>query len=126
MVALGVLLLLIAAVVVIATILRGGAAVSMDLGWFTINTHAYVVFFAGAVTLLLTLAGLALMLGGAKRGRRRRSEVKGLRKRAETSEEIARREHEANAARERQAPRSTGSGRTDEPDDHYNTAPRDP
>jgi membrane protein implicated in regulation of membrane protease activity len=98
MVILGLLLLIVAVIAAIAAIARGDVPVHMDLEWFTLKTNAAVVFFLGAAAMLVFLAGWWMVARGMRRGRERRREVKALRKRAEKSEAVARREHEARVA----------------------------
>jgi membrane protein implicated in regulation of membrane protease activity len=115
MVILGLLLLIIAVIAAITAIARGNVAVHIDLGWFTVKTDTGVVFFLGAAAMLAFVIGWWLLARGMRRGRERRREVKALRKRAVTSEETARREHEARVA-EQGAPDDAGSkGQREEP-----------
>lgn len=116
---LGALILIVVGLAVAAALLRGGEIVTVDLEWFTIRTEARVVFFAGAIALGLFAIGVWLLLRGLKRFRQRRSEVKGLRKRAETSEEAVRAERAAATPNPAQWPPTEG------PDEHFDSAPRD-
>jgi membrane protein implicated in regulation of membrane protease activity len=95
MVILGLLLLIAAIVAAIAAAVRGDVSVHVDLEWFTLKTNAGVIFFLGAAAMLVFVLGWWMVARGMRKGRERRREVKALRKRAETSEEVARREHEA-------------------------------
>ena len=98
MVILGLLLLIAAVIAGIAAVARGNVSVHVDLEWFTLKTNVGVVFFIGAAAMLLFVIGWWMVARGMRRGRQRRREVKALRKRAENSEEVARREHEARVA----------------------------
>jgi ABC-type nickel/cobalt efflux system permease component RcnA len=98
MVILGLLLLIAAIIAAIAAALRGDVSVHVDLEWFTLKTNAGVIFFLGAAAMLVFVLGWWMVARGMRRGRERRREVKALRKRAETSEQVARREHEARVA----------------------------
>jgi hypothetical protein len=82
MVIFGLVLLLLAVLIVIAVVAHGGDPASLDLQLFTIKTSVTGVFVAGAITLLLAVLGLALVLGGLRHDRRRRGEIKELKKRA--------------------------------------------
>jgi ABC-type nickel/cobalt efflux system permease component RcnA len=95
MIILGLLLLIAAIVAAIAAAVRGDVSVHVDLEWFTLKTNAGVIFFLGAATMLVFMLGWWMVARGMRRSRERRREVKALRKRAETSEEVARREHAA-------------------------------
>ena len=101
MVILGLLLLIAAVIAAIAALARGNVSVHVDLEWFTLKTNVGVVFFLGAAAMLLFLLGWWMVARGMRRGRDRRREVKALRKRAEKSEEVARREHQARVSERR-------------------------
>jgi hypothetical protein len=105
MVILGLLLLIAAVIAAIAALARGNISVHVDLEWFTLKTNVGVIFFLGAAAMLLFLLGWWMVARGMRRGHERRREVKTLRKRAEKSEELARREHEARVVE----PRPTAS-----------------
>jgi uncharacterized membrane protein len=124
MAVLGLLLLVVVVLAVIAALFRGGDSVHVDLEWFSIRTDASVVFFSGAAATLLFVLGAWLVLGGLKRSRRRRAELKALRQRAEASEKSR-----AQVAAEHPASTSTPE-KTRElrngPDEHFDSAPRDP
>ena len=124
MLVLGILLLILVALVCLAAVVRGGDSVTVDLEFFSLRMDAVAVFIVGAATLLALLLGLWLVSSGLKRNRRRKQEVKALRKRAETSEEIARRERSAAAGGASAAP-SSSTGSADGPDEHFDTAPRE-
>ena len=119
MAVLGFLIVVIVVAASVAVLLRGGASVRMDLEWFTVNTDAYVVFLAGVGATLLFFLGVWLMVGGAKRSRRRRLEVKALKKQARESEK-ARREEEARAGKLAET-RSGGTHASTDPDGHVDS-----
>ena len=50
-------------------VFRGGDSVRIDLEWFTVNTNAWAVFAAGALTLLMLVLGFWLLVAGLKRSR---------------------------------------------------------
>jgi hypothetical protein len=110
MVILGFLLLIAAVIAAIAAAARGNVSVHVDLEWFTLKTNAGVIFFLGAASMLLFLVGWWMIARSMRRSRERRREVKALRKRAEKSEETARRERDARVASAPRAP-------SDVPDD---------
>ncbi len=81
MLALGIILVLVAAAVLIAALFGGsgsGEPAGFDLGAVNVETNTFGVFLAGALTLLLLVAGLALISAGMRRARRRRQEKKEL------------------------------------------------
>ena len=80
MAVLGVIILIVVAVIAVTVVSQGGDSVSLDLPGFNIDTTAAGVFGVGAGCTLLGLLGVALLIGGARRGRRRRQEVKELRR----------------------------------------------
>jgi ABC-type nickel/cobalt efflux system permease component RcnA len=121
MAVLGFLIIVVVVVAAVAALLRGGASVRIDLEWFTVRTDASVVFLAGVAATLLFFLGVWLMVGGAKRSRRRRLEIKALKKRAEASEK-ARREEEARAATIAET-RSGGTHASTIPDEHSESTP---
>ena len=94
---LGLLILVGVVLVISAIVFRGGDSVRLDLEWFTINTDAWAVFAAGAVTLLLLVLGLWLLTAGVKRSRRRRAEMRNLRQRADAGDAAKQRDSEADA-----------------------------
>jgi hypothetical protein len=134
MAVIGLLLLVVVVLVAIAALFRGSDSVRIDLEWFSVRTDASVIFFAGVVATLLFVLGCWLVLGGLKRSRRRRSEMRALRDRAEASEKA----RPAEAAGHRSSSSTTGgpaSGTTAShetrempagPDAHFDSAPRDP
>jgi hypothetical protein len=151
MVIFGLVMLLLALLIVIAAVVHGGDPASLDLQLFTIKTNVTGVFVAGAATLLLAVLGLALVVTGLRYDRRRRAQIKDLRKRASSGEEAAAasgsKEESAEssgaaptrAATESSTPRTAtssgstssgstsadGSGGDDGPDEYFESAPRD-
>lgn len=83
MVVLGVIVLIVVAVVAVTVVYQGGDEVILDLPGFTVDTTGAGVFVGGVVCTLLGVLGIVLVLGGARRGQRRRKEVKQLRKEAD-------------------------------------------
>lgn len=83
MAVLGVIILIVVAVVSVTVVSTGGDPVALELPGFDIDTTAAGVFGVGAGSLLLGVLGVVLMLGGARRGQRRRKEVKRLRRDAD-------------------------------------------
>jgi ABC-type nickel/cobalt efflux system permease component RcnA len=123
MVILGLLLLIVAVIAAIAAIVRGDLSVRVDLGWFTLKTDVGVVFFLGAAAMLVFLLGWWMVVRGMRRGRERRREMKSLRKRAEHSEDAARREHDARVSDQRDAePAADAARHRDGPEDPEDAA----
>jgi hypothetical protein len=113
---LGFLILVGVTLTIIAIVFRGGDSVRIDLEWFTINTNAWVVFAAGAVTVLLLVLGLWLFVSGMRRRRRKRAELRALRQRADANEAAARQNASTGAV-----PSERGNG----PDEHFESTPRE-
>ncbi len=80
MAVLGVILLIVVAVVAVTVISQGGDPVMLELPGFSIDTTAAGVFGVGAGSSALGLLGLILLLGGVRRGTKRRKEVRQLRR----------------------------------------------
>ncbi len=80
MAVLGVILLIVVAVVAVTVIGQGGDPVMLELPGFSIDTTAAGVFGVGAGSSALGLLGLVLLLGGVRRGTKRRKEVRQLRR----------------------------------------------
>jgi hypothetical protein len=113
MVVLGVLLLAAVVVVVLAMVTRGGTAAPLDLHWFTVHTSVLGVFVTGVVTVLVALIGAWLLRKGLARARRRRSELRTLRRRAATQSTAT------------PGSRSAERGGSHSADDHFDSTPRD-
>ena len=81
MAVLGLILLVAAGVLTAAVVTSNTGAIETDLWGVTIsNLSLGVLFVAGMLTTLIGVAGLVLMLGGLRRGRRLRHERKTLRR----------------------------------------------
>jgi membrane protein implicated in regulation of membrane protease activity len=79
MLVLGIVLVVAAAALVLAA-LAGGSnqSASFDLGALSIETTTFSAFLAGAVTLVVLVAGLGLIQAGLRRARRHRQDKKEL------------------------------------------------
>jgi hypothetical protein len=122
MAVLGFLLLIVVVLAVLAVLFRGGASVKVDLEWFSVDTNVSAVFFAGVGATLLFFLAIWLILNGAKRTRRRRAEIRELRQRADESEKARREQQRTSTKTAASEPTTPAHG----PDDHFDTAPRDP
>lgn len=121
MAVLGVIVLVVVAVVAITVVSQGGDAVVLELPGFDVDTTAAGVFGVGAASLLLGILGLFLLVGGARRGRRRRKEVHELRR------EVDRHPGSTGADppdRERRNPGRRGRGPDDGDGEHFTSVPR--
>jgi hypothetical protein len=105
----GLLLLLIAVLVAIAAIAKGGDPAQLNLQLFTVKTNLTGVYVAGGLTLLVGVLGLWLMLAGFKQARRRRGQMKEVKKQAARD-------------RDTEADRSRAH---DDADESFESAPRD-
>lgn len=112
MVIFGLLLLLLAVLVALAAISKGGDPAQLNLQLFTVKTNVTGVYVAGALTLLVGVLGLWLVLAGIRHDRRRRGQIKDLKKRA------------AKPGGGPQAEPSSSAGDGD--DGKFQSAPRDP
>ncbi|HLK95989.1 MAG TPA: hypothetical protein VK365_09665 [Nocardioidaceae bacterium] len=83
MTVLGIVILLAVAVVTATVVANGSEPATLNLVGFDVETTIAGIFAVGALCLLLAVLGIFLTLGGAKRGRRRRKEVRDLRRRAD-------------------------------------------
>lgn len=115
---LGFLILVAVALIISAIVLRGSDSVRIDLEWFTVNTDAWAVFAAGAVTVLMLGIGCWLLAAGLKRSRKRRAEMRALRDRADAKENAA-----AQPAAGTDTAATPGSAKS--PDDHFDSTPRE-
>jgi hypothetical protein len=123
---LGLILLVVAAGAIIGVFANGGTDTRLDLGLFHADTTVAGVFIAGAATLLIAVLGLWLLKAGLARTRRRRQEVKALRNQAANQRVANRRDAPSTGA----APQPGGAAPTerrpgDDPDQHFDSAPRE-
>ena len=143
MIPLGVLLVLLAIAALGAAVWRGGGPAHIDLDVIEIDTTVLLVFLAGALALLLVVAGMSLIANGMRRARQRRKEVKELRQQADREPAPRRRESEPTVRPvERRAaveeeervvvrrepaetPRVRREGEAEGPDNHFESAPRE-
>ena len=90
MLVLGIILILLAAGLLVTALFGGRSSeepAGFDLGAIHVDVNTFTAFLAGAVTLLLVVAGIALIQSGLRRARRRRQqrkELNRLQKREET------------------------------------------
>jgi hypothetical protein len=90
MLVLGIILILVAAGLLVTALFGGRGSeepAGFDLGAIHVDVNTFTAFLAGAVTLLLLVAGIALIQSGLRRARRRRQqrkELNRLQKREET------------------------------------------
>jgi uncharacterized membrane protein len=93
MLALGIVLVVAAVGLVLAALFGGSTqTANFDLGAVQGEASTFAVFLAGALTLLLLLAGLALINAGLRRARKRRQDKKELHR---LSEKVAAQEEAA-------------------------------
>ena len=83
MAVLGIIILIGVAVVTATVVANGDDTANLNLVGITVETSVAVVYAIGALCLLLTVLGIFLLLGGAKRSSRRRKEVRDLRRQAD-------------------------------------------
>ena len=83
MAVLGIIILLGVAVVTATVVADGSDAAEFELVGLNIDTTYAGIYAIGALNLLLAVLGIVLVLGGAKRARRRRKEVRELRRQAD-------------------------------------------
>jgi uncharacterized membrane protein YcjF (UPF0283 family) len=134
MIGLGIFILVIVGLASLAVVFQGGDPVRINLHLFTVKTSIGIVFLAGAVALALVVFAVSLLWEGLKRGRRRRRETKDLRRRAEANQASAplgatSGSTATSAAAPRTAPSAPptpGPAPRTGPDDHFDTAPREP
>jgi hypothetical protein len=97
MIVLGIILVVVAGAVIAAAVLNGTEPQVLDFSAFTIHTTGAGVFGAGAATVFALVIGVWLLRKGLASRRRRRREVKDLRK------QVVVRDRQAAELRERQA-----------------------
>jgi uncharacterized membrane protein YciS (DUF1049 family) len=85
----GLILVVVAACLIAAAILNGSDSAILDFSAFNIHTTVAGVFAAGAASVLALLIGGWFLRKGLAHTRRRRREVKTLRKQVDTSERRA-------------------------------------
>jgi cytoskeletal protein RodZ len=85
MVVLGIILVVVAVLVGLGVGIASSSSASIEGFGMEVETTAALVYFAGAVTAIVLLAGLWLMKKGTARTYRRRKEVKTLRRQVATS-----------------------------------------
>jgi membrane protein implicated in regulation of membrane protease activity len=79
MLVLGIILVILATALVVAALAGGNEqSAPFELGAVSIETTTFSAFLAGAVTLVVLVAGLALIQVGLRRARRRRQDKKEL------------------------------------------------
>ena len=83
MAVLGIIILLAVAAATATVFANGGDEAVINLVGFKVSTSIAGIYAIGALNLLLAVLGVFLMLGGAKRARRRRKEVRDLRRQAD-------------------------------------------
>jgi hypothetical protein len=83
MAVLGIIILLGVAAVTATVVADGSDAAEFELVGLNIDTTYAGIYAIGAFNLLLAVLGIVLVLGGAKRARRRRKEVRELRRQAD-------------------------------------------
>ena len=83
MAVLGIIILIGVAVVTATVVANGDDPAVLNLVGFNVNTTIAGIYAVGALCLLLTVLGIFLLLGGAKRSNRRRKEVRDLRRQAD-------------------------------------------
>jgi hypothetical protein len=83
MAVLGIIILIGVAVVTATVVANGAEPAVLNLVGFDVNTTIAGIYAVGALCLLLTVLGIFLLLGGAKRSNRRRKEVRDLRRQAD-------------------------------------------
>jgi uncharacterized membrane protein len=79
MLVLGIVLVVVATALVLAALFGGAEqSASFDLGAVSIDTTTFSAFLAGAVTVVILVAGLGLIQSGVRRARRHRHDKKKL------------------------------------------------
>ncbi len=83
MAVLGIIILLAVAVVTATVVANGSDIATLNLVGVKVDASVALIYGVGALCLLLAVLGIFLMLGGAKRARRRSKEVRELRRQAD-------------------------------------------
>ena len=137
MTVLGIVLILGVSVVTATVVANGSDTAPINVvGLHIDNASVAGIYAFGALNLLLVVLGLLLVLGGARRARRRRSEVRELRRQADApaaAPAAGHGAHDPSAAHVRhddQSAADTAAHRRDEADDgpdgeHFRGVPRD-
>jgi uncharacterized membrane protein (DUF106 family) len=81
MIVFAVLLLVVAAVLIVAAVAAGGEAVTTEVFTLGIEAPLWSVFLAGAVTILIAVAGAAALTIGIRQVQAHRKEIEYLRQR---------------------------------------------
>ena len=89
MILLGLILVVLAACLIAAAVLNGSDSAVLDFSAFNVHTTVAGVFGAGAASVLALVIGAWFLRKGLAHRRRRRREVKDLRKQVDTSERRA-------------------------------------
>jgi hypothetical protein len=100
MIFLGLILVIVAGAVIAAAVINGTDPAVLDFSAFKIDTNEAGLFGVGAGTVLVLVIGVWFLQKGLASRRRRRREVKELRK------QVVLRERQAQELRERQAEQS--------------------
>ena len=110
---LGLILLAAAATLAVAVVTSNTDAVGVNLwGASMSNLSLGVIFVAGMITTVIAVAGLALVMGGLRRGNRLRKERKVLRR---ENRRLSRQVGTSTPSADTNLVRPTGRGATDEP-----------
>ena len=130
MAVLGIIIVLAVAVVTATVVADGGETAEINMVGLTVETSNAGVYGIGALNLLLAVLGIFLMLGGAKRARRRRKEVRELRRQAEAptagDPSGTARGQGGDPVRDERPGRRRREFRDDDPDDeHFRGVPRE-
>jgi membrane protein implicated in regulation of membrane protease activity len=115
MLVLGLILLLLAAGLLIGFLSSGTQQVTFDSGVLDVTVSTLTIYLLGALTLLLIVAGLALMRSGTRRAHQRRKEHKELNrlsKKVEAHEAEKRRDDETGATSTTTTTTGTTTGTT--------------
>jgi uncharacterized membrane protein YciS (DUF1049 family) len=118
MILLGLILVVLAAALIAAAVVNGSDPAVLDFSAFNIHTTEAGVFATGAATVLAIVIGAWFLRAGMAHRRRRRREVKELRKQVDI------RERQAAELRERQS-EELNEHEGDDPDAAFDSTPRE-
>jgi hypothetical protein len=118
MILLGLILVLLAAALIAAAVVNGDDPAVLDFSAFKIHTTVAGTVAAGAATVLALVIGAWLLRAGFARRRRRRREVKDLRKQVDV------RDQQAAELKERQS-ESPKEHQGEDPDTAFDSTPRE-